>query len=65
MIFLFLAFFRLEVSVDTHEASDSSDILVGKSLQKSKNSHFWRFSSHVKENADLRIELTAKALEEP
>ena len=60
-----LSFLWFKISVDTHESSHSTNILSSKSLQIFQNTILWRHRPHIEQNANLRIELPAKAFEKP
>ena len=60
-----ISFFRLEISIDTHEASDSSNIFVFEGFQKFENAFGGGFGSDVEQDTDLGVELAAESLKEP
>ena len=65
LILLFLALFWLEIGIHTHETSYSSHVLVSESLEIFQNTQLRWFSTHVKQDAYLWIELTTKTFEKP
>ena len=60
-----LALLRFKISVYTHEACDPSDVVISKSFEVLEDSQLWWLSSHIQENTNLGVKLSAEALEEP
>jgi hypothetical protein len=62
---LCISFLRLEISIHTHEACDSSNIFILECLNQFQDSFRRGFCSNIEQNAYLRIELPTKSLKKP
>ena len=67
LLFLSISsFLRGEISINTHETSDSSHIFIPvESSDEINNSLIFWFSSYIKKDDKLRIKISTKSLEKP
>lgn len=63
---LITTFFRGKIGVHTHQTRDTSDIFISvEPSDQVDDSLILRFGTHIKQNDELRVEVTTETLEKP